>query len=149
MFSFPNFVRRTPPERLRMYFVDRHKVNPQIDWSGSRLAQSALIGFVQQMPERQAEQIYADFEQVGQLCDDVGQRALRSMVLNDLDAFDALDGDEARGFERSHPRSKRVQARAVHRKFGTVLQWAELEPLLRLQTGTAFGYARCPGEFPG
>ena len=76
----------------------RLQIDVQIDWSGEkRELQTALASFVQELPQDQAEQVYADFEQVNQLCDEPGQRALRSMVLNDLDGFDALEGNEARG----------------------------------------------------
>lgn len=98
MFSFPNFIRRTPPDRLRSYFVARLQTVPQIDWSSQkRELQTALASFVRELPQRQAEQVYADFEQVNQLCDEPGQLALRSMVVEDLDRFDALEGNEARG----------------------------------------------------
>lgn len=52
---------------------------------------------MQQLPRQQGEQIYLDFEQVHQLCGEVGQRALRDMAAEDVEAFDALDGNEARG----------------------------------------------------
>lgn len=98
MFSFPNFIRRTPPDRLRGYLVERLQTDPGIDWSADkREVQTALVSFVQALPQRQAEQVFADFEQVHQLCDEFGQRALRTMVVEDLEAFDALDGNEARG----------------------------------------------------
>lgn len=98
MFSLPTFIRRTPPDRLRAYFVDQHKIDPRIDWSGNeREVRIALSSFVQQLSQNQAELVYADFEQVHQLRDEVGQRALRSMVVDDLDGFDALDGSEDRG----------------------------------------------------
>jgi hypothetical protein len=55
------------------------------------------LRFIQQLPRERVEAIHADFEPVHQLCDEVGQRALRTMMPGDLDAFDAVDGNEARG----------------------------------------------------
>lgn len=98
MFSFPHFIRRTPPASLRSYFMNQHRVDPQVGWAGeSRELQAALVNFVKELPRDKGERVFADFEQVSQLCDEVGQRALRAMILGDLKEFDALDGNEARG----------------------------------------------------
>ncbi len=99
MFSFPTFIRKTPFDSLRAYLAERHRsVIEDINWGGDkREIQAAVLSFVQQLPRDGREVVYADFEQVDQLCDEVGQRALRTMVLDDIDAFDALEGNEARG----------------------------------------------------
>lgn len=98
MFSLPHFIRRTPSGQLRSYFKNQHQIDPELDWdSDKRELHAALLSFVQQLPRREGEQVYADFEQVDQLCDEVGQRALRAMVLDGLAEFDELDGNEARG----------------------------------------------------
>jgi hypothetical protein len=99
MFSFHNFIRRTPLGSLRSYLANRHRAEAdEIDWDGElRDIQAEILSAIEQLPQQQNEQVHADFEEVCQLCDDFGQRALRTMLVGDLNAFDALDGAEARG----------------------------------------------------
>ena len=98
MFLFRDFIRRTPADPLRSYFIDRYQIDPKINWAGGeREVRAELESFVAQLPPKQGEQVHADLEQVHQLCDEVGQRALRSAIVGDLKLFDTLDGAEARG----------------------------------------------------
>lgn len=128
MFSFPNFIRRTPADNLRAYFVAQFEIDPEIDWAGSRRElQSALAEFVKHLPRQHSERVYADFEQVHQLCDDVGQRALRTMFEGDLAAFDALDGNEARGLSVlvSNPCAfRRASSTAYSERFYNGRSWS-------------------------
>jgi hypothetical protein len=98
VFSLPRLVRALPPETLQAYLRGRREIEiPDLDWEADKRHLSAeVVSFVQRLPRQQQEQILTDLEQVGQLCDNAGQKALRTMLLGDTAAFDRLDGNEAR-----------------------------------------------------
>jgi hypothetical protein len=98
-FTLPAFLRKTPVASLREYFV---KVDlpgfEEIGWeTDAPPLHAALREAVEALPGDQRERVYGDFEQVVELCDDLGHRALRSMLADDVATFDSLDGHEARG----------------------------------------------------
>jgi len=98
-FSLPNFLRRTPPTALEHYFAAcEFCVLEGINWENK---DRALLGQVRKaieaLPDQDREHIFDDFERAAQLCDDIGQRALQSVLAHELrDAVRASDSDEAR-----------------------------------------------------
>ena len=98
MFSLRHFIRRASAASLQTYVASRQIPNSAIAWEDDRREWlEPLIEFVEQLPRPLIEHVHADFEEVNQLCDEIGQRALRAMFAGDLEIFDTLDGAEARG----------------------------------------------------
>jgi hypothetical protein len=98
-FTLPDFLRRTPAASLKAYFVKRDLPGfGEIEWDASPAAlQAAVRKAVEALPGDKREGVYCDFEQVVELCDDVGHRALRSMLDGNFETFDGLDCHEACG----------------------------------------------------
>ena len=101
-FSLPRFLRRVQPSDLQRYFSARAILfSEPIDWTAKS---SALVDSVKTaievLPERDRERVFEDFERVEQLSDEIGQRALRSLVEQDevlLRQLHSCHGSEARG----------------------------------------------------
>jgi hypothetical protein len=98
-FTLPGFLRRTPAASLRTYFVARDLPGfGDIEWDSSpAMLQGGLRKAVEALPGDKRERVYGDLEQVVELCDDIGHRALRSMLEGDVAAFDGIESHEARG----------------------------------------------------
>jgi hypothetical protein len=101
-FSLPRFLRRAQPSDLQRYFAARAILfSEQVDWTAKS---SALVDSVkaaiEALSERERERVFEDFERVDQVSDEVGQRALRSLIERDealLHRFHSCTGSEARG----------------------------------------------------
>ena len=98
-FDLPNFLRRTPPTVLQDYFADRGFSGPSsINWEGRpQLLLDRLLEAIEALPEQEREHVFDDFERAMQLCDEIGQRALQSVLAHDLlEAVRASDSHETR-----------------------------------------------------
>jgi hypothetical protein len=101
-FSLPRFLRRMQPSELQTYFAVRDiTFSEQVDWIAKPEALlHSLKAAIEALPERAREQVFADFERVDQLSDEIGQRALHSLIEDDealLRKFHSCNGTEARG----------------------------------------------------
>jgi hypothetical protein len=97
--SLPNFLRRTPPTALEHYFADRGFSGLSgIDWeSKPQLLLDRLLAAIDTLPEQEREHVFDDFERATYLCDEIGQRALQSVLDHDLlEAVRASDSHETR-----------------------------------------------------
>ena len=99
-FNLKRFLRRTPPAVLRWYFDVRCSgLSQHIDWDTPTRAQlEGLVDALNALTE--ADVIIAEFEQVGHLCNPIGQTALQSVVARNtriLSLLQCAEGDEARG----------------------------------------------------
>jgi hypothetical protein len=99
-FHLKRFLRRTAPAELRQYFVAR--CNSLSDHVGletpTRAQLDTLVSAINALAQRDA--VLADFEQVENLCDPIGQRALQSVVATDahiLSLLQSAESDEGRG----------------------------------------------------
>src|ERR1700722_13726640 len=99
-FHLKRFLRRTPPAGLRQYFVAR--CNSLSDHVGletpTRAQLDTLVSAINALAQRDA--VLVDFEQVENLCDPIGQRALQSVVATDahiLSLLQSAESDEERG----------------------------------------------------
>jgi len=84
-FSLPRFLRRVQPSDLQRYFSARAILfSEPINWTAKS---SALVDSVKTaievLPESDRERVFEDFERVEQLSDEIGQRALQSLVEQD------------------------------------------------------------------
>jgi len=98
-FSLPNFLRRTPPAALEDYFCgSRLSGLSGIDWkSKPQLLLDRLLKAIDTLPDEDREHVFDDFERSTQLCDEIGQRALQSVLAHDLlEAVRAGDSHETR-----------------------------------------------------
>jgi hypothetical protein len=98
-FSLPNFLRRTPPAALEDYFAARGLSGLSgINWeSKPQLLLDHLLEAIEALPEKEREYVFDDFERATQLCDEIGQRALQSVLAHDLlEAVRASDSHETR-----------------------------------------------------
>jgi hypothetical protein len=101
-FSLPRFLRRVQPSDLQVYFGARAILfSEPIDWTAKS---SALVDAVKTavgaLPERERERVFEDFERIDQVSDEIGQRALRSLIEQDevlLHRFHSCNGSETRG----------------------------------------------------
>jgi hypothetical protein len=101
-FSLPRFLRRMQSSDLQRYFATRDISFPeQVDWTAKPVALLvSLKAAIEALPEREREQVFEHFERVDQLSDDIGQRALKSLVEQDevlLGQLHSCHGSEARG----------------------------------------------------
>lgn len=102
-FSLPRFLRRMQPSDLQQYFGARDiLLSKQVDWTVKSSADllNSVKAAIDSLPELEREQVFEDFERIGQLSDEVGQRALQSVIEYDealLHRFHSCDGSEARG----------------------------------------------------
>jgi hypothetical protein len=99
-FHLKRFLRRTPPAELRQYFDARcNGLSDHVGWESPTQAQlDTLVNAINALAQR--DTILADFEQVGNLCNPIGQRALQSVVAADahiLSLLQSAESDEARG----------------------------------------------------
>jgi hypothetical protein len=100
-FSLPRFLRRVQPSDLQGYFNARAILfSEPIDWTAKS---SALVDAVKTaigaLPERERERLFEDFERIDQVSDEIGQRALRTLIEQDeasLHRFHSCNGSEAR-----------------------------------------------------
>jgi hypothetical protein len=98
-FSLPNFLRRTPPTALENYFAAcGFSPVSGINWeSKPQLLLERLLEAINSLPNQNREHVFDDFERATQLCDEIGQRALQSVLAHDLlEAVRASDSHEAR-----------------------------------------------------
>jgi hypothetical protein len=90
------------PSDLQGYFKVRAiHFTEQIDWTAKPTALlDSLKAAIEALPERARGQVFADFERVDQLSDEIGQRALHSFIEHDealLQKFRFCNGSDARG----------------------------------------------------
>ena len=101
-FSLPRFLRRIQASDLQGYFCARaiHFSEP-IDWTAKPAdLLSSVKAAIEALPERERERVFEDFERIDQLSDDIGQRALQSLIEQNealLRRFHSCNGSEARG----------------------------------------------------
>jgi hypothetical protein len=97
-FSVPSFLRRTPPTALEDYFAARGFSGLLgIDWESKHLLLDRLLEAIERLPDQDREHVFDDFERATQLCDEIGQRALQSVLGHDLlKAVRASDSHETR-----------------------------------------------------
>jgi hypothetical protein len=101
-FSLPRFLRRMQPSDLQRYFAARDiPFSEQVEWT-NRPADllDSLRAAMDSLPERARERVFEDFERIDQLSDEIGQRALLSLIDHDealLRRFHSCPGSEARG----------------------------------------------------
>jgi hypothetical protein len=98
-FHLKRFLRRTPPTGLRQYFNARcNSLSDYVEWETPTQAQlDTLVNAINALVQR--DTILADFEQVENLCNPIGQRALQSVVAGDAHILSLLqfaESDEAR-----------------------------------------------------
>jgi len=85
-FSLPNFLRRTPPAALEQYFAACGFCGLEgVNWTTN---DRALLGQVREaveaLPDHDRERVFDDFERAAQLCNEIGQRALQSVLADEL-----------------------------------------------------------------
>jgi hypothetical protein len=101
-FSLPRFLRRVRPSDLQVYFGARAILfSEQVDWTAKTAALvESVKAAIEALPERERERAFEDFERIDQVSDEIGQRALRSLIEHDealLHRFHSCNGSEARG----------------------------------------------------
>jgi hypothetical protein len=99
-FHLKRFLRRIPPAGLRHYFDARcNGLSDHVEWETPTQAQlDTLVDAINALAQR--DTVLADFEQVENLCNPIGQRALQSVVAADahiLSLLQCAESDEARG----------------------------------------------------
>jgi hypothetical protein len=84
-FSLPRFLRRMQSSDLQRYFATRDISFPeQVDWTVKPVALLvSLKAAIEALPERERERVFEDFERIDQVSDEIGQRALRSLIEHD------------------------------------------------------------------
>jgi hypothetical protein len=101
-FSLPRFVRRVQPSDLQGYFRARAiLLSERVDWTAkSSVLVESVKTAIEVLSEREREQVFEDFERIDQVSDEIGQRALRSLIEHNeasLCRFHSCNGSEARG----------------------------------------------------
>lgn len=101
-FSLPRFLRRVQPSELQGYFGARAILfSEPIDWTAKSAALvESVKEAIEALSERERELVFEDFERIDQVSDEIGQRALRSLIEQDealLRRFHSCNGSEARG----------------------------------------------------
>jgi hypothetical protein len=96
------FLRRLPPSDLQRYFAARDiPFSEQVDWTAKPVALLVSMKVaIEALPEREREQVFEDFERIDHVSDEIGQRALRSLIEHNealLHRFHSCNGSEARG----------------------------------------------------
>src|SRR5512142_2193489 len=91
-FNLKRFLRRTPPDVLRQYFDARKSsLSDQVDWQDPLQTEpDALFAAITGLAQRGRDAIITDFENVEQLCDVVGQKALHSVAAGDARVLSLL-----------------------------------------------------------
>ena len=81
-FNLKRFLRRTPPDVLRQYLDARKSgLSDRVDWQDPKqTGPDALFNAITALAEGDRDVIITDFENVEQLCDEVGQIALYSVA---------------------------------------------------------------------
>jgi hypothetical protein len=100
-FNLPQFLRRTPRDSLRCYFVFRSvALAVGVDWSAAQRAfLDSLRSAVENLPDGERERVYQDFESADMLADEPGQLAIRSLFSENapfVRAVEGMDNSEAR-----------------------------------------------------
>ena len=100
-FNLPQFLRRTPRDSLKSYFAFRAiTLAVGFDWSAAQRAfLNALRGAVENLPDKDRERAYHDFEYADMLADESGQLAIRSLFAEQTQfmlALERLENSEAR-----------------------------------------------------
>ena len=100
-FDLRRFLKRTPADSLKPYFVSRCEAAvADVDWSEPQARLMVkLIGLLEQLDTAQSAEIWAEFERIAQFDDESGRKALRSVISDEhvLAAFDRLEGNNACG----------------------------------------------------
>ncbi len=101
-FNLLRFLRRALPSDLHRYFATRGILfSKPVDWTAKPAALlDSLKAAIEALPERVSEKVFEEFERIGQLSDEIGQRALQSFIEHDeavLQKFHSCNGTEARG----------------------------------------------------
>ena len=100
-FDLRRFLKRTPADSLKPYFVSRCEAAvADVDWSEPQARLMVeLIGLLEQLDAVQSAEIWAEFERIAQFDDESGRKALRSVISDEhvLAAFDRLEGNNACG----------------------------------------------------
>jgi hypothetical protein len=101
-FSLPRFLRRMQPSDLQGYFSTRaiHFSDPIDRTDKPTDLLSSVKALIEALPEIERERVFEDFERIDQLSDDIGQRALQSLIEHNealLRRFRSCNGSEARG----------------------------------------------------
>jgi hypothetical protein len=101
-FNLLRFLRRGLPSDLHRYFATRGILfSKPVEWTAKPAALlDSLKAAIEGLPERACERVLEDFERVDQLSDEIGQRALHSLIEHDealLCRFRSCSGAEARG----------------------------------------------------
>jgi hypothetical protein len=101
-FSLPRFLRRMQPSDLQGYFSTRaiHFSDPIDRTDKPTDLLSSVKALIEALPEIERERVFEDFERIDQLSDDIGQRALQSLIEHNealLRRFHSCNGSEARG----------------------------------------------------
>jgi hypothetical protein len=75
-FSLPRLLRCMQPSELQTYFAVRDiTFSEHVDWIAKPgVLLHSLKAAIEALPERAREQVFADFERVDQLSDEIGQR---------------------------------------------------------------------------
>ena len=93
-FTLGKFVRHTPAPALRSYF---HRTNVDfgraVDWTkGERTLAKALTIAIGRLPDVIREGVYADFERIDELADEIGEQAIISAFPDPAVAIELFDG---------------------------------------------------------
>jgi hypothetical protein len=100
-FHLKQFLRRTPATVVRAYARAKCKrLDDGIDWQRpAQTTPEAIADTIQGLLLREREAVISDFEQVHRLSDEIGQRALHSVIVRDshlLSLLQGADSDQAR-----------------------------------------------------
>ena len=93
-FTLGKFVRHTPAPALRSYF---HRTNVDfgraVDWTkGERTLAKALTIAIGRLPDVIREGVYADFERIDELADEIGEQAIISAFPDPAVAIELFEG---------------------------------------------------------
>jgi hypothetical protein len=96
-FNLKRFLRRMPPDVLRQYLDARKSIlSDQVDWQDPKQTEpDALFAAITALAQRDRDAIITDFENVEQLCDEVGQIALHSVAADDARVLSLLQSADS------------------------------------------------------
>jgi hypothetical protein len=96
-FSLPKFLRKVSAQTLQIYFDERPIIKTSaIKWGSSpRELVGAVWVAIEDLPDRERERVYDDFERTSQLADDTGQLALRGMLGGESELLCAISEMES------------------------------------------------------
>jgi hypothetical protein len=96
-FNLKRFLRRVSPGVLRQYLGARNSgLSDQVNWQDPKQTEpDALFAAITALAERDRDAIITDFENVEQLCDEVGQIALHSVSARDARVLSLLQSADS------------------------------------------------------